>query len=53
MLIAGGLIHPAGRTDGFLARYNQDGETQWALAIGGTGDDSLTDVSSDGDGTGR
>ena len=35
------------RTDGYLARYDPDGEALWARSIGGTGADTLFDVASD------
>jgi hypothetical protein len=35
------------RTDGYLTRYDGDGEALWAVAIGGTGADTLFDVASD------
>jgi hypothetical protein len=47
MNIAGGTIRSAGPRDGFLARYNQDGETQWAKPIGGAGRDQMEAVGSD------
>lgn len=47
MHIAGGQIFSLGREDGFLARYDENGETQWARPIGGVGRDNVFDVSSD------
>ena len=46
--IAGGILLSAGgRTDGFVARYDPDGETMWAKPIGGPGNDQVFDVVSD------
>ena len=43
-------ISGAGKTDGFLIRFDPDGEVLWTIAIGGTENDRLHDVSSDADG---
>ena len=50
MRIAGGTIQSAGKIDGFLVRYNQKGQTQWAIPIGSSESDELVDVASDSDG---
>jgi hypothetical protein len=48
MRIAGGTILSAGgRTDGFVARYDQNGEALWARPVGGPEGDQLFDVASD------
>jgi hypothetical protein len=39
-----------GLNDGFLVRYDPDGEILWARTIGGPGQDAPTDVASDADG---
>jgi hypothetical protein len=47
MNIARGTIRAAGARDGFLARYDQNGETQWAKPIGGAGRDQMEAIGSD------
>jgi len=39
-----------GLNDGFLVRYDPDGEVLWARTIGGAGQDAPTDVASDSEG---
>ncbi|MEJ2335412.1 MAG: SBBP repeat-containing protein [Gemmatimonadales bacterium] len=39
-----------GLNDGFIVRYDPDGEVLWARTIGGPGQDAPTDVASDSDG---
>lgn len=41
------LLSAGGRTDGFVARYDQDGKALWARPIGGPGSDQVLDVVSD------
>lgn len=36
-----------GRSDGFLVRYDADGQKLWAVAIGGEGEDEFSDIDSD------
>lgn len=43
-------ISGAGKTDGFLIRFDADGQPLWTVAIGGAASDRLHDVSSDPDG---
>jgi len=43
-------ISSAGGTDGFLIRFDPDGEPLWTVTIGGAHVDRLHDVSSDSDG---
>jgi hypothetical protein len=43
-------VSGAGSTDGFLMRYDPDGNVLWTRVIGGTDADRLHDVSSDADG---
>jgi hypothetical protein len=43
-------IAGAGNTDGFLIRFDPDGNPLWTVAIGGAHADRLHDVSSDADG---
>ena len=43
-------IAGAGQSDGFLIRFDPDGEPLWTVVIGGAGADRLHDVSSDADG---
>lgn len=43
-------IAGAGKTDGFLIRFDPDGKPLWTVAIGGAEADRLHDVSSDADG---
>lgn len=47
MRIGGGTIVSGGEADGFLARYDQHGDTVWVRAIGGDSNDRLFDVASD------
>lgn len=43
-------ISSADKSDGFLARFDPDGELLWLVMVGGAGDDRLHDVASDPDG---
>jgi hypothetical protein len=42
-----GFLQSAGGKDGFIARYDRDGEALWARAIGGPGLDEMYRVASD------
>jgi hypothetical protein len=44
------ILHSAGGSDGFLARYGRDSQLIWGLAIGGAGEDRFWDVTSDSNG---
>ncbi|MEQ8860341.1 MAG: hypothetical protein RIC56_17010 [Pseudomonadales bacterium] len=45
-----GVLRSAGGKDGFIARFDRDGNPLWARAIGGTGLDEMYRVASDGRG---
>ena len=47
---SGETIVSGGSADGYLARYDTDGEPLWARVVGGAGDDSLRDVATDSKG---
>jgi DNA-binding beta-propeller fold protein YncE len=44
------IVTGSGLKDGFLARYDKHGEVVWVRAIGGAGDDRMSDVAVDGEG---
>ena len=43
-------LNNSGGSDGFVAKYNANGVLQWAQRIGGTNNESVTDVSCDANG---
>ena len=47
MQYGGGMLRSAGGKDGFVARYDRDGDARWAHAIGGAGLDEMYRVASD------
>lgn len=44
------VVTASGRKDGFLARFDRHGELDWVRAIGGAGDDRMSQVAADRDG---
>ena len=50
MQYGNGYLESAGGKDGFIARYDSDGEALWARAIGGAGLDEMYRVASDSKG---
>src|SRR6188768_2947726 len=40
-------LSPLGGPDAYIAKYNNSGSIQWALAFGGSGSDYATDISTD------
>ena len=50
MFVGDQTIAGAGNTDGFLIRFDAEGQPLWTVALGGAGADRLHDVSSDADG---
>lgn len=47
MRVANSVLRSAGGKDGFIARYDRDGNALWARAIGGRGLDEMYRVASD------
>ena len=47
---AGNNLEPGAEGDGFLVKYNENGETEWTRLIGGTAGDSIAGVHTDSDG---
>jgi len=43
-------INAAGNTDGFISRYNSNGNYQWAISLGSTADDYCTGLAVDSPG---
>jgi hypothetical protein len=43
-------LSAAGEQDGFVGKYDTDGNLVWALKVGGTGDDQITGVGTDPNG---
>lgn len=50
MRFGAGVLRSAGGKDGFIVRYDRDGNPLWARSIGGPGLDEMYRVASDGDG---
>jgi hypothetical protein len=48
--IGGRVLASHGMTDGFVAAFASSGELRWALALGGEGNDSVSDVAVSSDG---
>ncbi len=44
------VLASQGGADGFVAKLDADGHFQWALTVGGSGDDSATSVAANGNG---
>ena len=43
-------IYPRGANDGYIAKYNEDGELQWVNTFGGSLDDRVYDIKLDSEG---